>query len=173
MLYGNHDMVKKKQAFLPDIPFYPGIILENLLAPDAQDLYLTHGHQADLFNSTLWPVTRFLVRYLWRPLEHYGVLDPTSAAKNYTRKQTCEKRLQAFAKKEQILLITGHTHRPTLTETDLSYCNSGSCVHPYSITCLEIERGSITLAKWMLTVRPDRSLYVTRETLSGPFPLIH
>ena len=173
MLYGNHDMVKKKQAFLPDIPFYPGIILENLLAPDAQDLYLTHGHQADLFNSTLWPVTRFLVRYLWRPLEHYGVLDPTSAAKNYTRKQTCEKRLQAFAKKEQILLITGHTHRPTLTETDLSYCNSGSCIHPYSITCLEIERGSITLAKWMLTVRPDRSLYVTRETLSGPFPLIH
>ena len=162
MLYGNHDMVKKKQAFLTDIPFYPGIILKNLLAPDARDLYLTHGHQADLFNSTLWPVTRFLVRYLWKPLEHYGVLDPTSAAKNYTRKQTCEKRLQTFAKKEQILLITGHTHRPTLSGSDLSYCNSGSCVHPYSITCLEIECGSITLAKWMLTVRTDNILYATR-----------
>lgn len=155
----------------PEIRFYPGIILENTASPGAGDIYLTHGHQADLFTSTLWRFTRFLVRYLWKPLEHYGVLDPTSAAKNYTQKQTTEKRLQTFARKEHIILITGHTHRPTLSEKELYYCNSGSCVHPYSITCLEIEHVSITLVKWILAVKPDNTLYVTREVLSGPFPI--
>ncbi|MGN0376761.1 MAG: serine/threonine protein phosphatase [Suilimivivens sp.] len=194
MLYGNHDMVKKDKRYTirncstyscccgntphlmdqplwPDLKFHAGIILENTLSPYARDIYLTHGHQADVFNSTFWRFSRFLVRYLWKPLEHYGVLDPTSAAKNYTKKQKTERRLQAFARQENIILITGHTHRPTLSETEMYYCNSGSCVHPYSITCLEIDRMNITLVKWFLATRPDMSLYVTREVLSGPFPL--
>lgn len=194
MLYGNHDMVKKdrhytakncasypccgnsphlrNQPLWPDIRFYGGIILENACSPNAKDIYLTHGHQADFFNSTLWRLSRFLVRYLWQPLEHYGVLDPTSSAKNYTKKEKTEQRLLHFAKSKEIILITGHTHRPTLSETEMHYCNSGSCVHPYSITCLEIERMHISLVKWLLATRADMSLYVTREVLSGPFPIL-
>ena len=53
---------------------------------------MTHGHQASLMNSTLWQVNRFLVRYVWKPLEQIGVLDPTSAAKNYSAKQRTERR---------------------------------------------------------------------------------
>ena len=109
MLYGNHDIIKKdrryvvsrytaypsccgnnpqlaRQPLLPDIHFHAGIILENALPEGARNVYLTHGHQADLFNSTLWRFSRFLVRYLWKPLEYFGLRDPTSAAKNYTRK---------------------------------------------------------------------------------------
>lgn len=172
MLYGNHDMSKKKQALLPDIPCHEGIILENVMSQDAKDIYLTHGHQADLFNSVLWRFTRFLVRYLWKPLERYGVLDPTSAAKNYTRKEKTERRLQHWAKQENHILITGHTHRPALTEEDPYYYNSGSCVHPRCITCLEIERMHITLVKWTLATRPDMVLYVAREVLSGPIALL-
>lgn len=194
LLYGNHDIVKKdthytfkcystypcccpnnphlaKQPLLPDIKFYEAIILENTTAPEAKSIYLTHGHQSDLFNSTLWRFTRFLVRYIWEPLEHFGVLDPTSAAKNYTRKKKTEQRLHHFAQKEGHILITGHTHRPLLSETDLSYCNCGSCVHPYNITCLEIERMQISLVKWTLSVRADMSLQVIREILSGPIVL--
>ena len=162
MLYGNHDMIKKdrrytekncctyhcrscsssyweKKPLLPDMVFHEGIILETS-SPDSRDVYLTHGHQADLLNSTLWRINCFLVRYLWKPLEHYGVLDPTSAAKNYTRKRKAEERLHNWAKKEDHILITGHTHRPALSADDTYYYNSGSCVHPYCITCLEIER---------------------------------
>ncbi len=194
MLYGNHDMVKKdgrraarscstypcccgnnphleNQPLFPDIKFHSGIILENTAFPDSKDIYLTHGHQADLFNSTLWRFSRFLVRYFWKPLERYGVLDPTSAAKNYTRKEKIEKRLHHWAEQENRTLITGHTHRPTLSATDSCYCNSGSCVHPCCITCLEIERMHISLIKWTLAARPDMSLYVARELLSGPLPL--
>lgn len=172
MIYGNHDIVKKYHPSLfPDIQFHSGIILEANPLSDRTSVYLTHGHQADLLNSTFWRVSRFLVRYLWKPLERYGVLDPTSAAKNYTLKKKTEQRLQHFAKQENLILITGHTHRPVLSENDPFYYNSGSCVHPYSITCLEIERMHISLIKWLLATRPDMSLYVTREVLAGPTSL--
>ncbi len=193
MLYGNHDMIKKsqryrekncctyhcsccnntyweKQPLLPDMKFHSGIILEND-CPDSRDVYLTHGHQTDLFNSTLWRINCFLVRYLWKPLEHYGVLDPTSAAKNYTKKRKAEERLHHWAEQENHILITGHTHRPALSDTDSWYYNSGSCVHPYGITCLEIERKQIRLVKWILSARNDMGLYVTREELAGPASL--
>ncbi|MBE5869588.1 MAG: serine/threonine protein phosphatase [Lachnospiraceae bacterium] len=180
MLYGNHDMVKKNtsytakpctQTLFADMKFHESIILENNTSQSARDIYLTHGHQADLLNSVFWRFARFLVRYVWKPLEYFGVMDPTSAAKNYTRKQKTELRLQDFAEKEGHIIITGHTHRPVLSETDSFYCNCGSCVHPYSITCIEIERMHISLAKWALAVRSDMSLYVAREILAGPFPL--
>lgn len=193
MLYGNHDMIKKnrryreknchtyhcsccnnsyweKKPLMPDMVFHSGIILEND-RPDSRDVYLTHGHQTDLFNSTLWRINCFLVRYLWKPLEHYGVLDPTSAAKNYTKKRKAEERLHHWAEQENHILITGHTHRPALSDTDSWYYNSGSCVHPYGITCLEIERKQIRLVKWILSARNDMGLYVTREELAGPASL--
>lgn len=193
MLYGNHDMIKKNSRYtakccstyprccgtnphwenkplLPDMTFHAGIILENN-SPDSRDVYLTHGHQTDLFNSTLWRLNCFLVRYLWKPLEHYGVLDPTSAAKNYTRKRKTEERLHHWAEQEDHILITGHTHRPALSEEDSYYYNSGSCVHPRCITCLEIEHKQIRLVKWTLATRPDMSLYVARELLAGPVSL--
>ena len=98
LLYGNHDMEKKRpgysdqvcgsyfctdaqchQSLFPGLTFYEGVILEQ--RGQGQRLYLTHGHQADPLNSTFWRLARFLVRYFWQPLEHFGVLDPTSAAK--------------------------------------------------------------------------------------------
>ena len=163
---------------LSGLTFYPAIILENHLScgrncptgytNPPMDLYLTHGHQTDLFNSTFWRLSRFLVRYLWKPLERFGVLDPTSAAKNYTRKHKAEERLHHWAEQENHILITGHTHRPTLSEQDKYYYNSGSCVHPRCITCLEIERRHILLVKWTLAAKPDMTLYVSREVIAGP-----
>lgn len=178
----------ENQLLFPNIKFHEGIILENAAQNDTahwstakqntsiqndfqqnpKDIFLTHGHQADLLNSTFWRFTRFLVRYVWKPLERYGVLDPTSAAKNYTRKRKTEEHLHDYAKQNDIILIAGHTHRPLLSETDPYYCNCGSCVHPYSITCIEIEHMQISLVKWMLTAGADMRLYVTREVLAGP-----
>lgn len=190
MLYGNHDIIKKyssytkkncstyacddewalsekeKRPLFPDMPFYSGIILEG--GSSHNDIYLTHGHQGESLNSTFWMFSRFLVRHLWKPLEHYGVLDPTSAAKNYTRKHKTEHRLQHWAQTEDHILITGHTHRPALLESDRYYYNAGSCVHPRCITCLEIEHKRIRLVKWTLDTRPDMVLYVSRQILAGP-----
>ena len=190
LLYGNHDMVKKDSRFLAKcytkypcscgnhtqlankqllsgIQVHEGMILETSVTR----ICLTHGHQASLFNSTFWRLSRFLVKFVWKPLERLGFSDPTSAAKNYSSKEKTEKRLHRFAEKEGIMLIAGHTHRPLLSETDLFYCNSGSSVHPYSITCLEIEATHISLVKWALATGPDMRLYVSREVLSGPISL--
>ncbi len=183
LLYGNHDMEKKKprysdrvcstffctdsqcrQPLFPGLTFYESVILE--MCSRGERLYLTHGHQADPLNSTFWRLSRFLVRYIWRPLEHFGVLDPTSAAKNYTHKDRVEQRLSDYALKTGRILITGHTHRPRLDPDNPQYCNAGSCVHPRCITCLEIVGTEMTLVKWTYATRKDNTLYVSREVLS-------
>ena len=187
LIYGNHDMEKKKtsyskchcsryyctdtqqiQPLFADMNYYGGVILEDV---SGLRLYLTHGHQADLLNSVFWKLSRFLVRYVWKPLEHAGVLDPTSAAKNNHRKSLTEERLSLWADEQQQILISGHTHRPRLGSADSYYFNTGSCVHPCCITCIEIQNRALTLCKWTLDTRFDRTLYVAREVLAGPLYL--
>ena len=181
-IYGNHDMVKKyasfqrkyydtyysdkllrEQSLCPDVCFYPGIILKDCLGQ--KDIYLTHGHQASIMNSTFWKINRFLVRYLWKNLELIGVPDPTSAAKNNTKKEKTEKLLAQWAKKKNVILITGHTHRPMAGTRESPYFNTGSCIHPGSVTGIEIENRCITLVKWSLGTKRDQTVYVKREVL--------
>lgn len=186
MLYGNHDRKKSYARFCRENceqyycetkdcfeELFPGLQAEEAIRltyrKTGKHILLVHGHQGDVMNDTLWKLSRFLVRYVWRRLELFGVLDPTSAAKNYTRKKRTEKRLAAWAEENKTLLIAGHTHRPTLPKPGEGYyINDGSCVHPRCITALEIERGAITLVKWAISTRADRTLYVGREALEGP-----
>ncbi len=186
MLYGNHDIVKKDpkysktkcKSFFCDStnshkPLFPGIKIPEGLILDyknaSYEIFLTHGHQADILNDTFWRLSRFLVRYLWRPLELIGIRDPTSAAKNSERKSKVEKRLADWADKNNQMIITGHTHRPILPKPgEILYFNDGSCVHPRCITGIEIMNGSLYLVKWAIMTRHDRSLYVGREVLEGP-----
>lgn len=181
-VYGNHDMVKTNESFqkkyfdtyysdtllceqslCPDVCFYPAIILKDSLGE--KDIYLTHGHQASIMNSTFWKINRFLVRYVWKPLELVGVPDPTSAAKNNTKKEKTEKLLSQWAKDNQVILITGHTHRPMAGSKESPFFNTGSCIHPGSITGIEIENRCITLIKWSLSTKNGQTVYVKREVL--------
>ena len=189
MLYGNHDIIKRDPKFAKtscesffcdstnsSVPLFPGIeMMEGLILNYKNSnhrIFITHGHQADILNSTLWRLARFLVRYLWRPLELMGVKDPTSAAKNNERKNTVEKRLIDWVNKENQMLIAGHTHRPVFPQVgEPLYFNSGSCVHPRCITALEIRNGAIQLVKWAIMTKPDRTLYVGREILEDPVTL--
>lgn len=186
MIYGNHDIVKKdprysktkcKSFFCEStnsvIPLFPNIKISEGLILDYQNtpyqIFLTHGHQADILNDTFWRLSRFLVRYLWRPLELIGIRDPTSAAKNNDRKTKVERRLSEWSSKNNQMIITGHTHRQVFPRPgDVLYFNDGCCVHPRSITGIEIINGSISLIKWTIMIKPDRSLYVGREVLDGP-----
>jgi len=181
-VYGNHDMVKQNPKYLkenfhsyfcnqqmcelplfPDIVFYSGIILQDTF--HQKDIYLTHGHQADLLNSTFWRLSRFLVRYVWKPLEKLGIPDPTSASKNNTRKKRSEQVLADWAEKNQHILITGHTHHPMAGYGTSPYFNTGSCVAPAGITGIEIENRCITLVKWSIGTRRDLTLCASREVL--------
>lgn len=171
LIYGNHDMAKRKKALFPPFTFYEGIILCPADMPQ-RAVYLTHGHQASLLNSTFWRAACFLVRYIWSPLENIGVLDPTSAAKNYRVKNKCETRLNNWAAENKRILVTGHTHRPVMPVEPAYYYNTGSCVHPGGMTCIEIERGVMSLVKWSMSARADSTLYVKREKIAGPVGLL-
>lgn len=185
LLYGNHDMAKSSPLYtvrnlstyncsnrLECVPLLPGIqIHEGMILKDykhIKDIYLTHGHQADVMNSIFWKLSRFLVRYLWKPAERFGLLDPTSAAKNNTHKRLTEERLTDWASRHHRILVTGHTHRPMIGSPDSPYFNTGSCVHPRCITCIELEKRCLTLVKWSTSTRDDMTIFVNRDVLAGP-----
>ncbi len=189
MLYGNHDIVKRDprysqtrcHSFYCDsmnsyIALFPGIeITEGLILRyknTNNQILLTHGHQGDFLNDTIWRVARFLVRYIWRPLELVGIKDPTSTSKNYRKMNSVERNLTAFSTENRQMIICGHTHRPVFPRVgEPLYFNDGSCVHPRCITAIEIRNGTISLVKWAVMTRPDRTLFVGREVLEPPVRL--
>lgn len=185
-IFGNHDMVKKNPTFVKsnmyeyydeenkknislfkDIKIHEGLILK--YNSTNNKIFLVHGHQGDLLNDRFWRLSRFLVRYLWRPLNMFGVKDPTSAAENHHKKHKVEKRLIKWAKSEKQMLIAGHTHRPMVPEMgEPLYFNIGSCVHPRCITAIELEFGNISLVKWYVNTKEDGTLFIDRKVLVGP-----
>ncbi len=189
MLYGNHDIVKRDKKYVQTkchsfycdsinshTALFPGIeMLEGLVLRyrnTNNSIFLTHGNQADPMNDRYWKLTRFMVRYVWRPLELVGVKNPTSTSKNYKLKNKTEKKLVNFVTEQKQMMICGHTHRPVFPKVgEPLYFNDGSCVHPRCITAIEIKSGTISLVKWAVMTRQDRTLYVGRETLEQPVRL--
>ncbi|MGZ0016027.1 metallophosphoesterase [Yeosuana sp. AK3] len=190
-IWGNHDMVFKNSSFVKkhlstyfepktgkdeplfhDIQYHEGIILKH--AETQQELFLTHGHQADWWNYLFWKWSRFMVRILWKPLNIMGIADPTSPAKNYKELIKVERRIKKWIiENNNLITIVGHTHRPRFPEPgDIAFFNDGSCVHPRSITGIEIENGGIALIKWQISTKEDGTLQIIRDILEGPQKLI-
>lgn len=191
MIWGNHDMVYRNPNYVKkhlstyfdpkvgaevklfgDITYNEALILKH--SETNQELFLTHGHQADWWNFLFWKWSRFLVRILWKPLNVMGIADPTSPAKNYKELIKVERRAKKWiADHNNLLTIFGHTHRPRFPEPgDIAFFNDGSCVHPRSITGLEIENGAISLIKWHIATKDDGTLQIVRTLLEGPVKLI-
>ena len=187
MIWGNHDMVyrdpnyveKNLSSYFEPIDECDKELLEGLTYSEAiilkhkdtqQEIFLTHGHQADWWNYKLWRWGRFLVRVLWKPLQVWGIADPTSPAKNYTELIKIEKRIKKWIVQNNLMLtVVGHTHRPRFPEPgEIPFFNDGSCVHPRSITGIEIEDGKISLIKWQIATKEDGTLQVVRILLEGP-----
>jgi predicted phosphodiesterase len=187
MIWGNHDMVYRNENYVNkhlntyfdpktgenkdlfcDIKYHEGIVLEH--EDTKQKLFLTHGHQADWWNYLFWKWSRFMVRIIWKPLNVMGIADPTSPAKNYKELIKVERRTKKWiSENNNLMTIVGHTHRPRFPEPgDIAFFNDGSCVHPRSITGIEIENGEISLIKWHIDTSEDGSLKIVRTSLEGP-----
>lgn len=190
MIWGNHDMVYRNPAYVKkhlstyfdpktgkdeelfkDIKYHEGIILKHCATE--QQVFLTHGHQADWWNYSFWKWSRFLVRILWKPLNVMGIADPTTPAKNYTELIKVERRTKTWiAENNNLITVVGHTHRPRFPKPgDIAFFNDGSCVHPRSITGIEIENGAVSLIKWSIATKDDGTLQIVKELLEGPINL--
>ncbi|MET1258883.1 metallophosphoesterase [Flagellimonas sp. DF-77] len=187
MVWGNHDMVYRKPDYVAkhlshyfepidgeDHELFEGIAYHEALVlkhgQTGQEIFCTHGHQADWWNYNFWQVGRFLVRVLWKPLQVWGIADPTSPAKNYKELIRIEKRVKRWILKNKLrMTIAGHTHRPRFPEPgQIPFFNDGSCVHPRSITGIEIVNGEISLIKWQIATKPDGTLQIVKVLLEGP-----
>lgn len=179
MIYGNHDNIKKNKNFkkynenkfrkidenfgesflklINNIEFHEGIVLNFSLNSKKikKKCIVTHGHQLDLMNNEFSFVSRFLVRYIWTFLEGIaGYKAPNSPANSYKKGSKIDKKLADWANENKTLLICGHTHNVKFPKVGEGlYFNDGSCVLPHSITCLEINEGSIVPIKWSIDVR--------------------
>ena len=186
LLWGNHDMVfkdknvvekwinrfftdkqSKEKKNLFDVAFNESILLD--IDGTDKSILLIHGHQADFMNYVFWKFNRFLVRYLWMPLQkNFAIKDPTSPAKNHKNLIRVEKKLKKWMlKNNNQIVIAGHTHRPRFPQPgELPYFNDGSCVHPKSIIGIEIENLEISLIKW-----ESVNQKIVRTVLEGAVPI--
>lgn len=164
MIVGNHDIIKLNKKlyknYLKDIEVHESLILKY----EGRNLFLLHGHQVDTFNSKFIWLSRFLVKYVWKYLERFGVNDPTSAATNYKLASRTHNKLMEFSKDNNIIIISGHTHKPVLSKNQL-YANTGSCVHPNGITSIEIEHGHMNLVRWKMDVSNEGNARVSKERI--------
>ena len=187
LIWGNHDMVYRNpdsvkkylhsyfdrktnetKPLLPNLKVEEAIVLEH--NKTKQQLFLTHGHQADFMNYVVWRFHRFMVRILWRPLQVIGIYDPTSPAKNYNETIKLERRVKTWIQQTgKLITIIGHTHRPRFPEQgQIPFFNTGSCVHPRAITGIEITNGQLSLIKWQTSTTEDGTLRIIRVLLEGP-----
>ena len=185
MLYGNHDIIKrnieilekhfykynninKEESLLKDLITYESLILSY----NNQDIFLTHGHQIDIINSTLWYSTRFLIKNIWKHFEKIAIKDLADNIKNNKVENYLEKHLQKWSIKNNKIIIAGHTHNPIYPEPGTHlYFNDGSCVHPDGITCIEIEKGNISLIKWSFVFKDNNHISVERQIIVGNQPI--
>jgi len=118
LIYGNHDMVLMYPfmvklllgSVFTNLKYYESIMLQS--NDPKKNVLLIHGHQADYLNYLFWWFFRFMVRYIWKPLQYLGINDPTSPAKNFKERIKVEKRMEKWVVKNKQPVIFGHTHRP-------------------------------------------------------------
>jgi UDP-2,3-diacylglucosamine pyrophosphatase LpxH len=183
MLLGNHDLVKKNRKFrrrdlsfldperreplFPGIKPYASLILR--YRPTGQKIFLSHGHYGDLMNDRFWRLSRWLVRYLWRPLEiYFKIPNPISPATNPRKKNRSEALCAKWVTENRQMMIMGHLHRSAFPQSGQAlYFNTGCCVFRDCITGIEIANGTIALVQWNLQTHKGRKA-IGRSIIGGP-----
>jgi UDP-2,3-diacylglucosamine pyrophosphatase LpxH len=186
MLWGNHDMVKKRRKFMfrnvrrytrtvnrrddrlfEGIKIHEGIVLQQRSTNN--EILVVHGHQGDLLNDYLWFVARFLVRYLWRRFEYLKNRNPISPATNAARSLDVENDMKNWVRIHRVPLIAGHTHKMYFPwPGDVPYFNDGCCVKKDYITGIEITNNEIMLVKWSRDQDRDGQTGSYRQIMAGP-----
>jgi predicted phosphodiesterase len=180
--FGNHDLTWKdklevdkwfKGIFVLPLSVWEGILLRTEINSKPLSIFLTHGHQGDKLSDNN-SFSTWLVSHIWRPLQRYLEINVNTPAKDFVLRDRHNIMMYEWSShKENLLLITGHTHKPvfaaglysdhpnnTINEAKIgksaaktklrpSYFNSGCCCYnDADITGIEIGNGKISLIKW-------------------------
>jgi metallophosphoesterase superfamily enzyme len=83
------------------------------------EIFLVHGHQGYRFKR----LSKFVVRYIWRPFQRLTNIKSTTPAKDSTLRGELNLILYNWAfnknkEEKKLLLIAGHTHQPVFASRD-------------------------------------------------------
>jgi UDP-2,3-diacylglucosamine pyrophosphatase LpxH len=185
-IFGNHDieyrnpetlannlnrlfswLADEEDILFDDFSVHEGLIFSH--RESGAEFFVVHGHQGEILNDRFFWLSRLLLRGLWRPLQLLGLQDPTSVSQNVNQRQNIERQLIDWVSKFNQPLICGHTHVERFPKKhEPPYFNTGSCVHPRWITCIEIKKGKIALVRWRIKPRKKGTLFVKRDIIGGP-----
>ena len=207
LLFGNHDIERKcnrivrkhlhsqykigrpgeRMELFEGIEVHEGLILS--WQRPKKEILVIHGHQGSPVNDKHWRVGRLAVRTVWKHLQNFGVPDATRPSEDHRRRGEVQRRITEWIIANETAVICGHTHKPRFPLVGAPrYFNAGSCVHPRSVTGIEIAKREISLVKWWIGVNRDNdqdaasiedvaelqdALFGIRRTvLGGPMPLV-
>jgi len=191
--FGNHDLIWKnkldvsnylKPYFLMPLPVYEGIILNAKINDQSLAIFCTHGHQGDKMSDNN-ALSTWIVAHLWTPIQRYLRINVNTPSKDFSLTNKHNQLMHQWSsKRKNMLLITGHTHRPVFAsgkysnhpsnnieiETNEklrpSYFNTGCCCfNDGDITGIEIEGGAIRLIKWHLENNASSKIVLEEITL--------
>jgi UDP-2,3-diacylglucosamine pyrophosphatase LpxH len=189
MIFGNHNMRLSSPAWVEknmyqvydeylgeEVDLFPGLKVHEALVfkhkKTHQELFVVHGHQGDLINDQLSVLSYFLIHFFWRFMHLVGVKYAASPAKSRRKRHKVEKTYTKWNDAHDTILICGHTHRPKFPDPgESTYFNTGCCMHPRGITCIELIYGKLVLVTWRVHTKKDGTMYIKRTALKGPVPI--
>jgi predicted phosphodiesterase len=76
-------------------------------------IFLIHGHQGTLDSDRIAPLSKFLLRYFWRPYQRVTKFSFNTPAKDFELRYEHDSAMYFWSQnQEKLVLIAGHTHRP-------------------------------------------------------------
>ncbi|RYY33853.1 MAG: metallophosphoesterase [Sphingobacteriaceae bacterium] len=134
-VFGNHDLywdndplaaVSLLQIYGEAIKVHEGVILQTVINNKPLFIFMTHGHQGDLQSDGNW-FSKWFVSNVWAPLQSFLELNINTPATNDLFKTDHNRIMYEWsAKKQDVVLITGHTHQPvfaSLTHLEKLYAD--------------------------------------------------
>lgn len=123
-IWGNHDDQWQEPLFrmatlprpLKDLPVYEGLVIE--LKEESShkeiEIVLTHGHQGTLSSDKFAGISRWFVRWFWRPIQQvFKIKLNATPATSMELQSNHDKDMYQWAKSRgNTLLVCGHTHHP-------------------------------------------------------------
>ena len=174
--FGNHDILWKnntdserllKKYFALPLPVYEGILLKTVVGNDTLTIFCTHGHQGDKMSDNN-SLSTWIVAHIWAPIQRYLQINVNTPSKDNSLRNKHNKLMHEWSSnRKNLLLVTGHTHKPVFASGNYSeklshkiegnsggkikpsYFNTGCCCYnDGDITGIEIADGYIRLIKW-------------------------
>ena len=76
-------------------------------------LFLVHGHQGTFDSERIAPLSKFALRYFWRPIQRIIKFSFNTPAKDFELRYAHDAAMYSWSEIQQkVVLIAGHTHRP-------------------------------------------------------------